>query len=608
MLCLVLAAAISPEAVGADRAFLLRRETSSAGRPELSGWLALGSRRADDEPLSDHTLAEWNERAHRGDFDSVSPELTGLVRALRFPLEDGVDASAACALSGGPRRTPAGDPELSALWSQRMDVRGFSAVPIRVAGEVEAVLVAECFVGDGTLAPQAEQALAFLAQQAGRALEAQRWAILARMRKAQLANVRDVARGLLEPTSLTAGLERLARVAAQAVGASHAAFWVKEPRGRALRLECVHGPEDTPENTAVAGELLPLAEACAYRRESPLLDRASFDPRMGSAGRQAGPVAGSPLVILDRSRGALLVFGRAANPSQDAASFTREEHEVVSLYAGLAALLVERAELAIRVQEAEQRVEDLRSQALRTEGLAQLGDVSVRLAREMTNPLASINGFARRVHRALEEGEPNREYLEIVIREGERLERMVAEHLQFASLSKFRLGLASVNHIVQESLQRLSSDVARKRVRLLKKFSPEIPAMLLDADKMGQAVGNVLANAIEGVPQGGCVKVETRVERGHVVVETAHDGPAVAGELLDQLFVPFATGGRAGPGLGLAVAQRIVRDHGGEIGVRREGDWGQVMSLHLPVIGNEDRRHGRDRRRWSGDRRNRLVG
>ena len=149
--------------------------------------------------------------------------------------------------------------------------------------------------------------------------------------------------------------------------------------------------------------------------------------------------------------------------------------------------------------------------------------------------------------------------------------------------------------------------MARKRVRVLKRLSPEIPALLLDADKIGQAIGNALANALEGVSSGGCIKVETRVEREHVVIELAHDGPPLDGDLLEHLFVPFSTGGRSGPGLGLAVAQRIVRDHGGEIGVRREADWGQVLSLHLPVPGNEDRRQGRERRRRGEDRRNRMA-
>jgi len=318
-------------------------------------------------------------------------------------------------------------------------------------------------------------------------------------------------------------------------------------------------------------------------------------------------VAGAPLLALGRSRGALLVHGGVGEADGEPVPFTREDQDLVALFAAAAALTVEQAALAARVGAAERRYEEAERLAVRAQSLAQLGEMSVRMAREMTSPLASIAGFARRVHAALPAGDPNREYLEIVVREGERLERLAAEHLQYATLQRFHLGLVSLNHVVQERLEQMGPELERKRVRLVKRLSPDLPMLLLDGDKIAQALQNVLQSALEGVGPGGCIKVETRLEGGLAVVETAHDGPPLAGDLLENLFVPFATGGRHGPGLGLALAQRIVRDHGGEIGVRREGDWGQILGLQLPVIGNEDRRAGKDRRRWRGERRNRMA-
>jgi signal transduction histidine kinase len=107
------------------------------------------------------------------------------------------------------------------------------------------------------------------------------------------------------------------------------------------------------------------------------------------------------------------------------------------------------------------------------------------------------------------------------------------------------------------------------------------------------------------VPVGGRIQVQSRRAGEHVAVEISHDGSRSAGELLEQLFVPFATGAQGGAAVGLGVAQQIVREHGGEIRVRGEGEWGTIFSFTLPIAGNEDRRQSGDRRAGRGERRRR---
>jgi two-component system sensor kinase FixL len=88
------------------------------------------------------------------------------------------------------------------------------------------------------------------------------------------------------------------------------------------------------------------------------------------------------------------------------------------------------------------------------------------------------------------------------------------------------------------------------------------------------------------------------------VVEVAHDGARVAGDLLEQLFVPFASTRPGGPAVGLGVAQQVVREHGGEIRVRSDSEWSTIFSFTLPIRDNEDRRRtAPDRRHERRDRR-----
>jgi hypothetical protein len=91
------------------------------------------------------------------------------------------------------------------------------------------------------------------------------------------------------------------------------------------------------------------------------------------------------------------------------------------------------------------------------------------------------------------------------------------------------------------------------------------------------------------------------VSGDHVALEVATDGEPIPGEMIERLFVPFATSKRAGSGLGLPVALKLVREHGGQIRVRSEGEWGAIFTVVLPIPGNEDRRAG------AGDRRLRIL-
>jgi len=152
----------------------------------------------------------------------------------------------------------------------------------------------------------------------------------------------------------------------------------------------------------------------------------------------------------------------------------------------------------------------------------------------------------------------------------------------------------------------VSDGMVKRRVRLLKKLAPDVPNLLLDAEKIRQVVGNMLAHAIDRVPAGGRVRVESRRSQGYIVVEIASDAPPLSGDMLEQLFVPFTAAKKAGDPIGLALAQQVVHSHGGEIRVRSEGDWGVIFSFTLPVGENADRRRANDRRGARMDRRNRF--
>jgi signal transduction histidine kinase len=203
------------------------------------------------------------------------------------------------------------------------------------------------------------------------------------------------------------------------------------------------------------------------------------------------------------------------------------------------------------------------------------------------------------------EDDPHREYLEVVIREAERLDRTLAEQSQLAAPEPPRLLMEQVNQVIQDALGEVAETLVRRRVRLLKKLAPDLPRLLLHGERIRRVMDNILADALEAVAPGGRIRIETRRSQNHVVVEVANDGVRPQGELLDQLFVPFSMGGPTAP-VGLALAQQIVQEHGGEIRVRSEAEWCTIFAFTLPIRDNQDRRQSRDDRRSSRhDRRQR---
>lgn len=456
-------------------------------------------------------------------------------------------------------------------------------------------------VWDGASPGRGGERLDALREIANVALQSQMRAAEARRRARQAAALAEFARSVTAAINLAEALHLLARLAAQGAGARGSAVWRVDERG-AWRLEVVHGPAAQRERMAAALETVARSSGERQRVES---------------GEQAPPGAPEllgeirlwaafPIVAYGRTLGACAVWdvdGR--HPARGGLEPGDLEH--LESLAGIAALLLEHARRIEELQRAEQQRADLRSRLESQEGLATLGELATRVAHESRNPLASIGAFARRAHKELPEHDPQREYLEIVLREAERLEAMMQEQLRYAALDRPRLKLQALNGIVQKALQGAGETLVRRRIRLLKKLAPDLPSLLLDSARLQRVVENVVAYALEAVPVGGRLRVESRRAGACVVVEIAHDGARQGGDLIEQLFVPFAASAAAGAAVGLGVAQQIVREHGGEIRVRSEGDWGTIFSFTLPILGNEDRRRGADRRGVRVERRRRPA-
>lgn len=207
------------------------------------------------------------------------------------------------------------------------------------------------------------------------------------------------------------------------------------------------------------------------------------------------------------------------------------------------------------------------------------------LAHELRNPLAGIKGAAQLLARR---GDAEaRELTGLIETEVGRLAALVDRLLSPTAPRAFE----PVNiHAVLERVLRLSEADAGWAVRLQRDYDPSLPELQGDADRLTQALWNLVRNALEAGAAN--VQLRTRAEHGVRIFDATHglalrleiadDGRGVPAELAEQVFLPLVSGRAEGSGLGLALAQQVAREHGGSLAYRsRPGH--TVFTLLLPL-------------------------
>jgi len=227
------------------------------------------------------------------------------------------------------------------------------------------------------------------------------------------------------------------------------------------------------------------------------------------------------------------------------------------------------------------RVED---QLRRAERLSTLGELSAILAHEIRNPLASIRGTAEIL---LEEGTSaasKGEFLGILVKESDRLNRVVEDFLRMARPDPISKIPCDLNEELGNMIILLSAEARASEVSLQLAPSP-LPQFTGDGQKLRQAFMNLILNGIQASPVGGRVDISTLFDResGSIVIRFSDKGPGISPEAIGRIFEPFFTTKGNGTGLGLPITKKIIEGHGGTLEVESEPDSGATFKVLLPV-------------------------
>ena len=209
-----------------------------------------------------------------------------------------------------------------------------------------------------------------------------------------------------------------------------------------------------------------------------------------------------------------------------------------------------------------------------SERLAHIGKLTTSLAHEIRNPLSSVKMNSQIILKNTEFGGNDKRRMEIIVHEISRLERILDGMLDFARPIKLILEPFFIHEILDSCLEILEARIREKRISVIKKYARRLPRTLVDHEKMEQAIINILLNAVEVVPEGGCLEIiikQLRKDGLALQVEISDDGPGISPEDLPFVFNPFFSNRKKGTGLGLFNVKKIIEAHGGteSVGIRK---------------------------------------
>ncbi|MFP6586679.1 MAG: ATP-binding protein [Pirellulaceae bacterium] len=219
---------------------------------------------------------------------------------------------------------------------------------------------------------------------------------------------------------------------------------------------------------------------------------------------------------------------------------------------------------------------------------AELAQIAGSLAHEIKNPLSVIRMNMELVEEELVDAESPRERrvwtkIQTVHDQCVRLERLLNDFLKFAKLRDLELSVGSLNKQITTILDIYEAQAQSQNVEIVRYLDPELPAMRMDVETMQAALANLIKNAMESMPSGGELTVRTHLTPSGIAMDLIDTGCGMSEDTALNMFTAFYTTKPAGSGLGLPMARKVVRAHGGRIGVESEEGHGTKFTLEFPT-------------------------
>lgn len=311
-----------------------------------------------------------------------------------------------------------------------------------------------------------------------------------------------------------------------------------------------------------------------------------------------------PVELLSEAATAI-ARGEFDHPSVHAGTARRDEIGVLrAAFEDMADQLRERQislqrradQTAAQLEQTDRRLQHTIEAAARSEHLAAMGRLASGVAHEIRTPLASLKLYLQSVREEMTLAPDMAEDFQIAMRQVERIEKTIHHFLNFARPSEPVFTRLAASRFVEEALLVVRPRANHQKVAVVVERAPDLPPLFGDSRQLGEAVVNLLVNALEAMAEGGRLTITLAPEtmpadgdsRPGVRIDVADTGPGIAPDDLARIFEPFYTTKASGSGLGLAIVRGTVERHGGVLRVRSDPGEGATFSLILPAAPSED--------------------
>lgn len=357
---------------------------------------------------------------------------------------------------------------------------------------------------------------------------------------------------------------------------THAAVYlVEEPLGRGLRLEAYRGPEPAAR---VSERYYPALWHAIQQNRSPLLAEQFLNNHEQGSDRAAN----RDLIDAMRAVSADVLFPFSSGQRVMGFLALRDDRVPEPYSTQEIALLMNIADTAVTVIENSQ----LTRRLLERDRLAAIGEMAAGLAHEIRNPLGAIKGAAEYLEPENFEDRESADFLQVIIDESNRLNGVVTQFLDYARPFRANFELTDLNVVVQKTAKLLEAKEDTSEYAIELELDEDLIEVMVDAEQIKQVILNLVLNAIEASHEPDApISIKTRFveERERVEIRIRDRGQGITDDALPHIFIPFFTTKSKGTGLGLAVCQRIVNQHGGDIRVQSKLGRGTEFVIRLPL-------------------------
>ncbi len=256
--------------------------------------------------------------------------------------------------------------------------------------------------------------------------------------------------------------------------------------------------------------------------------------------------------------------------------FHDDEKMIARALADLGAIAIENARLYGRVFESEESMR-------KSERLTTLGTLAAEIAHEIRNPLMVVRLLFDSLNLGQEEDENKTQDLTVIREKLNHLEQIAGRILEFGKSRESFRKETKIREILDEAILLVRLKLEQSKISLCWGNRAENEVVFVDKGQIQQVLLNLILNAVEVMPNGGDLLLDTQMTDGRVHILVKDQGSGISENLRDRIFESFLTGKKDGTGLGLTISKRIMRAHDGDLELADTGEHGSTFRLILPL-------------------------